>query len=69
MTAPGVASDVLVRDYSAELPAWLHGLGLRSRVKLAPAAFVGSLARSLPLFIDRAQNKLPDAAILTSTRG
>jgi hypothetical protein len=66
--APGVASDVLVRD-SAELPARLHGLGLRSRVKLAPAAFVGSLARSLPLFIDRAQNTLPDAAILTSTRG
>ena len=65
---PGVASDVLVRD-SAELPARLHGLGLRSRVKLAPAAFVGSLARSLPLFIDRAQNTLPDAAILTSTRG
>ena len=31
--------------------------------------FVGSLARSLPLFIDRAQNTLPDAAILTSTRG
>ena len=58
---------------SAELPArpwaWLHGLGLRSRVKLASAAFVGSLARSLPLLIDRAQRTLPDAAILTSTCG
>ena len=41
----------------------------RRRQKLAPAAFVGSLACSLPLFIDRAQNTLPDAAILTSTRG
>jgi hypothetical protein len=64
---PGVRADMLVGD-SAALPARLGGLGLRRRASLAPAAFVATCARALPLLIARDVNP-PDARVLSSLSG
>ena len=48
--------------------ARLGGLGLRRRASLAPAAFVATCARALPLLIARDVNP-PDARILSSLSG
>jgi hypothetical protein len=57
-----LVSDLLKTDISGleagstrmRLPVKLNGLGIRSRVELAPAAFAGALVKALPSIIDSA---------------
>ena len=49
---PGIGRRAALTQARVQLPARKFGLGLRSRVDIAPAAFVGAFCEALPRMID-----------------
>ena len=49
---PGLDSSDGTTMHRLSMPARFYGGGLRSMADLAPAAFLGTLSKALPLFLD-----------------